>query len=74
MHYEINVSRNGIHFFATAEQSLTNTQAAIVMYATFIIKFPPSEGYRVIVSERHITGKYVTDEIDKAARTLKLIK
>lgn len=44
MYYEINVSLNGKHFFATSERSITNDEKLKEVYYTFKEKFPESEG------------------------------
>ena len=50
MHYEINVSKDGKHFFATAERSITSLTKAEEMYMLFKEKFPESEGYEISVT------------------------
>ena len=59
MYYEINVSLNGAHFFATAERSLTTETKARRVYALLREKFPESEGYSHTVSRRETTGTYL---------------
>ena len=49
-YYEINVSKNGSHFFATAERSAWVENEAAELYAVFSEKFPKSEGYEVSVT------------------------
>ena len=39
MYYEINVSRNGRHLFATAKHSLTDQRSAAKLLAEFRAKF-----------------------------------
>lgn len=51
MFYEINVSLNGKHLFATAERSATNTDKARELYFLFTEKFPEKDGYKVTVSK-----------------------
>lgn len=57
MYYEINVSKNGYHFFATAERSITTQQQAEKMYKLFKEKFPESEGYSISVTQWNKIGK-----------------
>ena len=40
MYYEINVSKNGRHYFATAERSITSFTQAEGLYKIFKEKFP----------------------------------
>lgn len=59
MYYEINVSRNGRHFFATAERSLTTESEAKAAYMIFAAKFPESEGYKIEVTCWQKSGRKV---------------
>lgn len=56
MHYEINVSLNGKHFFATAERSLRTQLAAEVVYEELCNRFPAEEGFAVVCTERRSVG------------------
>lgn len=49
-HYEINVSRNGSHFFATDERSCVTERQTAAVYAVLAAKFPTSEGYKLEVT------------------------
>ena len=44
-HYEITVVRNGQHYFATAERSLTTEREATACFNHLCQLFPASEGY-----------------------------
>ena len=59
MYYEINVSKNGRHYFATAERSITRLTQAEGLYMVFKEKFPESEGYEISVTEWNKVGKSV---------------
>lgn len=48
--YEINVSLNGKHFFATALRSAPTGRKVEELYEVFKKKFPESEGYKIMVS------------------------
>ena len=62
--YEINVSKNGQHYFATDERSLSSKQKALEMVAHFRSVFPESEGYKVDLSELIRASKKInTDNI-----------
>lgn len=56
MYYEINVAKDGYHFFATAERSITNWKQAKEMYNLFKEKFPESEGYHISMTKWEKTG------------------
>jgi hypothetical protein len=59
MGYEINVSLNGTHFFATHERSITTQLSARNTCAIFKVKFPEDEGYKVTVTEWRKTGREI---------------
>jgi hypothetical protein len=50
MPYEINVSLNGRHYFATAPRSLTTSKDAVTMTLDFIKRFPATDGFKISVS------------------------
>ena len=62
MYYEINISKNGRHFFATAERSITSLTQAEGMYMLFKEKFPESEGYKIDVTYWEKVGKSINIE------------
>lgn len=62
MYYEINVSLNGRHFFATDKRSITNKRALKEVYPILKEKFPPEEGYCILVSCVESKGKYLDME------------
>lgn len=47
MYYEITVSKNGKHLFATSERSITNTDKVTEIFNLFKEKFPENEGYKL---------------------------
>lgn len=59
MYYEINVSLNGKHLFATAERSITNNLKAEKVYLIFKEKFPEEEGYEIDITEWNKVGKRI---------------
>lgn len=59
MYYEINVSLNGQHLFATDKRSITNKRALEAVYKVLQEKFPLEEGYDIIVSQYETVGKFV---------------
>ena len=59
MYYEINVSLNGQHFFATDERSITNKWALEKVYKVLKEKFPMEEGFDILVTYYETVGKYV---------------
>lgn len=62
MYYEITVSLNGKHLFATAERSVVNTYQLQKIYNLFVEKFPAEEGYEITVTEWNKTGKRIVME------------
>ena len=65
MYYEINVSLNGQHLFATAERSLTVSWEAEKVYKLFKEKFPESEGYKISVTHLEKIGHIIDMEADE---------
>lgn len=59
MYYEINVSLNGRHLFATAERSITDHHKLQMVYKMFMEKFPEEEGYQITVTKWDKVGKYI---------------
>ena len=62
MYYEINVTLNGKHLFATAERSITNKWKLKEVYDIIKNKFPKEEGYDISVSKYETIGKSVDVE------------
>lgn len=62
IYYEINVSLNGQHFFATDKRSITNKIALKVIYNIFKEKFPSEQGYDIMVSQYSTVGKFIDME------------
>lgn len=68
MIYEINISLNGNHFFATHERSITSKTKLMAVLEKLIEKFPSSEGYRIEIQERVSYGKRI--ELESLVREL----
>ena len=67
MYYEINVSLNGQHFFATAERSVTGEWKLREVYKVFKEKFPEEEGYKIDVTLWNKAGKHIdVENMDEA--------
>ena len=62
MYYEINVSLNGQHLFATAERSATNEWTAEKLYKLFKEKFPEENGYKISMTRWEKIGHEVVME------------
>ena len=62
--YEINVSKDGRHLFATAKRSLTNKEEMLDCLEIFKQKFPVEEGYGIRVTGRVEYGRelYLRDK------------
>lgn len=58
---EINVSKNGRHFFATAQRSIRTYPEDHFneVLKTFIEKFPESEGYKISATKWESRGKHI---------------
>jgi len=62
MNYEINISLNGSHFFATAERSITNTDDLKIIYKELAEHFTEEKGYEMSVSRYTKVGHSVPIE------------
>lgn len=62
MYYEINVTLNGRHFFATAERSITDQTTFMNMFYVFKEKFPESEGYHITATRIETIGHNIPVE------------
>ncbi len=62
MYYEINVAKDGKHFFATDKRSITTERALKEVYSIIKEKFPHEEGYDIMVSFIETRGKYIDME------------
>ena len=62
MYYEINVSLNGKHLFATAERSITDIHKANTVCKLFKEKFPEEEGYKITMTKWEKVGKFIEVE------------
>lgn len=51
--FEINVSLNGHHLFATHERSISNINTLSCVLKIFKEKFPESEGYKITACQHH---------------------
>lgn len=60
-HFEINVSKDGVHFFATAPRSLPvySTKKLDDVLNVIREKFPESEGYKISVTRWEIYGHVI---------------
>lgn len=57
MYYEINISLNGEHFFATAERSIKSENKLENIYKILKDKFPTEEGYNITVTKWETVGR-----------------
>lgn len=57
MYYEINVSQEGQHVFATAERSAPTISKAKYLYEMFSKAFPAELGYKIDVYCWETTGR-----------------
>lgn len=62
MYYEITVSINGRHLFATAERSIIAKWQLDIIYDIFKRKFPAEEGYKISITKWEKTGKFIEME------------
>jgi hypothetical protein len=55
-YYEINVSHNGVHLFATAQRSLTDHSRAMEVLKEIKRRFPETEGFNAKCTYWAVTG------------------
>lgn len=60
MYYEINVSKNKRHFFATSDRSITDRDKLKEVLFEIASKFTKADGFEIMVSTRIQTGEYLT--------------
>jgi len=71
MNFEINISLNGRHFFATHQRSINSSQDFETVLKTLQEKFPESEGYSITasfnpqVNYRFDLGENISAQVDK---------
>ena len=56
MWFEINISKDGQHYFATSERSITTLQKLEEVTKDFVEKFPEEDGYKIDVTKQQKTG------------------
>ena len=49
-YYEINVSLNGCHFFATTKRSATNVKTARRIFYELKKRFPEKDGFKITIT------------------------
>ena len=59
MYYEINIAKDGKHFFATAERSITTEEELKKALIIFQNKFPKEEGYEIIITLEYPKTSYL---------------
>lgn len=67
MYYEINVSKDGKHYFATAERSIITPDKAKAVYKHFLRLFPAHAGYRVDVTKYETIGTRLDWTVEEQA-------
>jgi hypothetical protein len=66
MNYQINVAKDGKHFFATAEHSILNESKLHEVYDELVKAFPKKNGYDIIVTRWEKIGYGVNMDAGKA--------
>lgn len=62
MYYEINVAKNGKHFFATAERSITTSLELADVYSALSKAFTKDDGYTMSVTQWKSVGTFIKEE------------
>lgn len=58
-HYEITVSKNGVHLFATAPRSAIDERKAKGLFVELDQRFPEAEGFKVTCVRWQASGEHV---------------
>lgn len=58
-HYEVNVSLNGQHLFATNPRSCVTWTEVSKVHSEIVKRFPESEGFSVMVTHMQCVGEEV---------------
>jgi hypothetical protein len=66
MHYEINVSLHGRHFFATAPRSITTKEEVRAVLAEFDKVFTEARGFVIMVKEVREESEYLRLDLLRA--------
>lgn len=61
-YYEINVSKDGHHLFATHKRSIVDRNTLDVLRTLFREKFPATEGYEVRITAEYRYGRTIEPE------------
>lgn len=61
MYYEINVTLDGKHFFATAERSIVDREKLAHVYVELQTRFPKQDGFDLQVTQYETRGTFITD-------------
>jgi len=56
MWYEINVSKDGAHYFATHERSITTISRAIEIRDRLKLAMPEEEGFKFTITQKQTIG------------------
>jgi hypothetical protein len=59
MHFEINVSLDGKHFFATHDRSIQDIEKCKRVYSELADRFPKSEGFNITITKWESHGTIV---------------
>lgn len=59
MYYEINVSKEGQHLFATAKRSIISAIQARVVYYEINVRFPAAEGFKITLTKYELCGSQI---------------
>ena len=60
MHYEVNVSHNGSHYFATDARSLRNERDAKTVFDALVARFTEAQGFKVTLTKWISTGTQIS--------------
>lgn len=63
MHYEINVSQNGKHLFATHERSCRSLEECKTVLSEIVKRFPKEDGFSVTINRYENVGQEIDQRV-----------
>lgn len=62
MGYEINIAKNGHHYFATADRSLNSPEKTLQVYDELKQIYTKEKGFEITISKWQTVGEYIEPE------------
>lgn len=63
MYYEITVTKNGLHLFATASRSCQTLSDMKIVYRELASRFKEEDGYQILITRWETAGARVDNSV-----------